>query len=775
MLSALPAPLAEPQLLAFAVVLAWLLWGPRWGLAISTVAWSILNLGWTLEDRLDPGLAGRDILVRGTICDFPRDDGRVRRFVLHVSGSPTGPALPLRLYLGSYGAIADNPTGGQQWQLKVRLKRPRGLSNPGAFDFERWTAERRIGATGYVRESAANRRVVLGTRACPTMAMRQSLVNAIEGVLDAGGPARFVLALAVGARHRLTEDDWALLRRTGTVHLMAISGLHIGLVAGMLLGVGHSLGRAALAAGFRCAPASLGRALALTGAAGYAALAGFAVPTIRALVMVFAAVTLTSRRRLTPAWQSLGVAALCVAWVDPLAMLGSGFWLSFGAVAVLMLAGLRVSTGPPANDSMAARLRARLRLLVRAQLSLSAGLTPLSILFFGEASLVAPLTNLVAIPVFALAIVPLTLIGSLALLVAPVVGGFVLEAATTLLGGGLDGLGWIAAWPGASWRRTMAGGLWTGPACAAALLVIWPRPLSGRVPLALTLLALAWAVAQHPPPMLRVVVMDVGQGLAVLVQTRQRALLYDAGPAFGRRDAGQTVVLPVLNHFGVSALDAIVVSHGDIDHAGGVESVLAAYPDAALIGIAPPPSAGRRFATCRAGMQWRWDGVFFRILHPDREGMLGTDNERSCVLSISTRYGSVLLPGDIERRAESRLLRTTALGRHELVVAPHHGSATSSSPPFVRAVRSRFVVFATGFANRWKFPDGAVRERWQRVGACLLDTAVDGALVFEVTPERGVHLVARHRSSGRRVWTEGRPSAERCSRDAPTNYSGARL
>lgn len=775
MLSAVPAPLSEPQVLAAAVALAWLLWGPPWGLAIATIAWSILNIGWTLQDRLHPALVGQDIMVRGTICDFPRDDGRARRFVLHVARSPTDPPLPARVYLGSYGAIAGDLAGGQQWRLKVRLKRPRGLSNPGAFDFERWSLERRIGATGYVRVSPLNRRVALGSGACPTMRARQSLATAIERAADADGPVRFVLALAVGARHRLTEDDWTVLRRTGTVHLMAISGLHIGLVAGMLLFVGRALGYAALLCGFRCSPRSVGRALALGGAAGYAALAGFAVPTMRALVMVFAAVALTSRRRLMSAWHSLGAAALAVSWVDPLAMLGSGFWLSFGAVSVLMLTGLSLSTEPPAGEPLPGRLGARFRLLVMVQLTLSAGLTPLSMLFFGEASLVAPLTNLFAIPLFALAVVPLTLVGSLALPVAPLVAGVVLEVATAVLGGALDLLGWIAAWRGSAWRGAPPGGLWIAMACPAALLVIWPRPLRGRIPLALVLLAVAWASAQRAPPTLRVVVMDVGQGLAVLVQTREHALLYDAGPAFGRRDAGQTVVLPVLNHFGVGALDAIVVSHGDNDHAGGVESVLAEHPDAALIALAPPRTARRRVAACRAGMQWRWDDVRFRVLHPDGDGALATDNERSCVLSIATRHGSLLLPGDIERRAELRLLRKNGLGRHDLVVAPHHGSATSSSPPFVRAVRPRFVVFATGFANRWKFPDRRVSDRWRRVGACLLNTAVDGATVFEVTADQGMHLIARHRYSGRRVWTERAPSAERCPPEAPTNYSGARL
>lgn len=757
--TSVPTPLSTPEVLATASMLAWLLWGPAWGIAVTTTAWSVLNVGWVLDERLDPALAGQDIIVTGTICDFPRDDGRAQRFVLRVARAPTDPGLPPTIYLSSYGALAGELVAGQRWRLKVRLKRPRGLSNPGAFDFERWALERRIGATGYVRKSAVNQPLAGAAGDCPSMRWRQFLANAIARTVEPRAAGRFLPAIAVGARERLTQADWTLLRRTGTTHLMAISGLHIGLVAALMLWVGRGLAAVLLAAGHNFSPLSLGRLFAVGGATVYAAMAGFSVPTTRALVMVGVGVMLATARREIEAWQILGAAAIAVLWVDPFALLGSGFWLSFGAVALLLLATLALPLGPTPPGAIVTRLRR----VVRAQLSLSVGLAPLALLFFAEVSLVSPLTNLVAVPVFAFLIVPLTLLGALALPVAPPAAGALLGGAAVLLDAGLFLLTKLAAWPGASWRDAMPGGVWAVAACAGALVMCWPRPLRGRWLGATPMLAIVFGLSSGAAPSLRVVVMDAGQGLAVLVQTPDHALLYDAGPAFGARDAGQTVVLPVLRHFGVSGLDAVLVSHGDSDHAGGARTVLDAHPDAALIATERFGLAARAIVTCAAGLRWNWDGVHFRILHP--AGASGTrlsgDNDRSCVLSVTTASSSLLLPGDIESRAESQLAGG-GLDRHDVVVAPHHGSATSSSRPFIAAVSPRIVVFATGFANRWGFPAEEVRERWRAGGACLLDTAFTGALVFEANDGERLRLVALHRSEARRAWTDGEPPASAC-------------
>jgi competence protein ComEC len=769
---ALPAILTQPLSLAVAMPLTWLLGGSRVTIAVATIAWSIVNIGWGVEARLSPSLAGADILLTGTICDFPREDGRARRFVFVPDRDASHGPFPSRLYLASYDALGGNLAGGQRWRLKVRLKQPRGLSNPGGFDFERWALERGIGATGYVRRSAVNARLAPNLGACPTIALRQAIASGIERALDNKDTSRFLLALAIGARHRIRQDDWSVMRRTGTVHLMAISGLHVGLVAGLMWWLGRGLASAALLAGIHCSTLTTARALAVTGALVYATLAGFAVPTLRAFVMVAVVTVLTSSRRTVGAWQVLATAVVAVNWVDPFAMIGSGFWLSFGAVAFLMLAALAIQTDRSTNNvSSPGFAVSRLRWMVRAQLSLSVGLAPLALLFFTEVSLVSPIVNLLVVPVFAFLIVPMTLLGTAMLAFGDGLAAPVLNVAAWTLGHGFDLLEPVSAWSASALQAAIPGAGSLGAACLCALCMAWPAPLRCRGLAVVAAGVLAWRIHAPPVPQLRIVVMDVGQGLAVLVQTPDHALLYDAGPAFGRRNAGQSVVLPVLRGLGIGRLDAVVASHGDNDHVGGLQSVIDAYPEAALIATDSFGLIARTSEVCAAGMRWQWNDVEFRILAPHGSGSRsnGTDNDRSCVLSVVAPRASLLLPGDLERTAELDLVAAGELHPHDIVVAPHHGSATSSSQPFISAVAPRYVVFATGYLNRWGFPEERVARRWGRAGACPLDTGVDGALIFEVHLEQGLRPVARHRDDSRRIWSAETPKARTCTPSASTN------
>ena len=756
-----PGALECPEVLAVAVAAAWIGFGPVVGIAVATTAWTMLNLGWALDQRLAPQLAGRDVIVSGAICDFPRDAGRARRFTLHVDRGVGDPPLPARIYVASYGVLPNDARGGQRWRLKLRLKRPRGTSNPGGFDFERWSLTRQLGATGYVRRSAINRRIGSGADWCPLMPVRQFLADEIEQAVAGSDAARFLPALAVGARHRLTAADWRVLRRTGLVHLMAISGLHIGMVAALLFAVGRGVAAVLTRVGIDCPSLATARLLAIAGATVYAALAGFAVPTTRALVMVGIGVALATSRRALGGFRILGAAALAVLWVDPFAVLGIGFWLSFGAVAILLLDGLAVGV----RDAPFARLRS----LVRAQMLLGIGLAPLALRFFGELSLVAPLANFVLVPIFTLLFVPLTLLGTALLPIAPAASTAVFSALAAAFDCGFRALIAIASWSGVALIGKMPGGAWSLAVGAGIVLVLWPRPMPVRWCGALPLLAVALGVAQPRAPTLRVVVLDVGQGLSVIVQTRDHALLFDAGPAYGDRDAAQSVVLPALEHFGIDKLDALVVSHGDNDHVGGAHSVLESFPGAALIATAAFRLAPRRMVECANGLAWRWNGIRFRVLHPGNHAARFGENDRSCVLSVSGPEGSILLPGDIERRAEMHLVRSRMLRPHDIVIAPHHGSGTSSTAPFAAALAPRIVVFSAGFANRWGFPADAVRSRWGRVGACPLQTALMGALIFESTGEDGLRLVSSHRFDARRRWTEGPIALAACASRGPVN------
>jgi len=289
----------------------------------------------------------------------------------------------------------------------------------------------------------------------------------------------------------------------------------------------------------------------------------------------------------------------------------------------------------------------------------------------------------------------------------------------------------------------------------------------------LLVLAVSAAIRLEAPA-LRVVIMDVGQGLAVLLQTPGYAVLYDTGPSYRHGDAGRRIVLPVLRHFGVTQLEHLIVSHGDADHAGGVGSILSAFPEAGLSASARLDVPSERFLACRAGQYWQRDGISFRFLHPGPASESGpwSENDASCVLLVQSAKVGLLLPGDIERRAERRIVASGTLPAVDLVVAPHHGSRTSSSPSLVAATRPDFVVFSAGYRNRWRFPATGVVDRWLAVGACALMTGHSGALVFETNGSDELRLVKRYRPDAARIWNETGDFdllSARCRPSASTN------
>ena len=743
-----------PELAAVCVLGALWFAGPRAAAVFLPALYALLCGGWIVDDRLSPELSGRDLLVAGTVCSFPdRADGLVRFELQPRPGA--GRRLPRRILLTWYEA-RELPMAGQRWRLKVRLKRPRGFSNPGSFDFEKWTFTRDIGATGYVRPSNLNRRIAARVRACPLTSARQRFASLVEHALHGDDTLGYLLAITVGVRTGLSDADWRLLRRTGTVHLMAISGLHIGLVAGLMMWVGGRIGRIVVLVGGAGAPTDCGRALAALSAIGYSALAGFALPTVRALAMVLVAVALAGCRRRIPAEQTLAAAAFVVLLVQPTGPLSAGFWLSFYAVALLIFSGLTLRTFASGYQTRLRRPNGRLHELIRAQFALSIGLAPLTILFFQEISLVSFIANLFALPVFTLLIVPLSLAGTLSSLLVPGIGAGLLQVAAWVMQWVLRGLGWLEDLPIAAVGFAAPTTAWTVTAVAASLLIIWPRPCRGRMLAVIAVVHLAGGARLDPPEVLRVVVMDVGQGSAVLIQTAGHALVYDTGPAFRTRNAGDTVVVPYLRELGIRQLDAVVISHADSDHAGGVSSVLAAYPDTPVFAPVAPAGLARLHKPCVSGLRWRWDGVEFSVVHPkpDRKTAGSSKNNQSCVLVVDAERQRIVLPGDIEQRAEYAVANHSGIADATLVLAPHHGSSTSSSQRFVDRTRPEFVVFSVGHRNRWGFPKPDVVARWSETGACLLTTAVSGALVFSLDRGGSLILDRQYRLDSRYRWTE---------------------
>lgn len=701
-----------------------------------------------LQSQLPPALEGEDITLVGIVDDIPAQGQRVLRFPFRVEAGVDAPlpvAFPQRLRLSWYDP-QQRPQVGERWRLRVRLKPPWSFRNPGGFDYEAWLFRQRIGATGYVRDQDGQR--LAGPPWYRPAAWRRDLHRAFEDRVLSHRGGEVILALALGARHGLTDAQWDLFRVTGTSHLMAISGLHVGLVAGLCFGLVRLLWGACPALVRRLAAPRAGALAAMAGALGYAALAGFSIPTQRALIMIWLVCSAVWLQRQVHPLNTLGLALVLVLLHDPLAVLGSGFWLSFGAVLLLVLFYLRLRRAPPATSAAGRGWR-----LVQAQLLLSLGLMPLTILSFQTAAWLSPLANLVAIPWVSLVVVPLTLLGVALFTPAPGLA----EGLWALAGLAYTALEWLlgrlAALPLAELH--LARPLWAVvPALAGVLgLLVWSgRPWHRGLWALLTLPLLLYPAPRPPPGAAWVDVLDVGQGLAVVVRTRSHTLVYDTGPRFtSGLDTGAAVVAPFLRTVGRTAVDTLIISHGDNDHSGGARSLIAAF-DPARILYSDPPAPAPRARPCRDGQAWTWEGVDFRLLHPADAS--SDRNDASCVLLVESAAGArLLLPGDIEARAEYALLRRHAAAlRVEVLVSPHHGSHTSSTPAFVRTVAPALVIHPAGRGNRYGFPHPDVAARYAAVGARQPISGCSGALQLQLDRPGTAPVTIGHRERGRRLW-----------------------
>lgn len=729
-----------PPMAAFAaialVALPLVAWAPRLRL-LAVFALGFAWCGWHADRaialRLPAALEGADLEMGVEVADLARtapDAVRFDAFVLEASHGDQPVAIDGRVRLSWYGRH-DAPRPGERLSLTVRLKRPRGVVNPGGFDFERFALERRIAATGYVRavhardgEGAAIGRVRAG--------FARELRERFPGTRGA-----LLAALAVGDQSALSESDWDVLRATGTAHLIAISGLHVGLVAGLgaLLARGVFLLAPALA--LRTPRRRAEAVAALAAAYGYSLLAGMSLPVVRTLLMIAVVLLATwARRALSPA-QGLALALLAVLVADPLAALGAGFWLSFVGVGWLVFC----LGGRGALPSWLASF-------TRAQWAMAVGLLPLTAWFFQQSALAGPVANLVAVPWISFVVVPLLLVALLAWIATPA-----LALPLMKLSAAAAGAIWALLEPIGAWRwaeaflpePTLAAALLAG---LGALVLLLPRAVPGRALGAVLMLPLVLPRLDRPPPgAFDVRVLDVGQGLSVLVSTRGHDLLYDAGPRFRSGfDMGDAAVVPALRALGVGTLDRFVVSHGDADHAGGAASVVAATAPRVR-------SIGADGTRCAAGERWSWDGVEFAFLHPAAD-FPELDNDSSCVLRVAAGDAVALLPGDISALVEGRLVAADpgAL-RATLLVSPHHGSRSSSSGEFLEAVAPRVVVHSTGHRNRFGHPAREVVNRVRERGAISLDTGTNGAIAVRLAAG-GLAGLEKARDAPLRYWRE---------------------
>ena len=687
-------------------------------------------LHWSLPHQQE----GKVMVVRGLIDSLPVAGKFGTHFIFLTSDNA-------RIKL----TWANNPplNVGDRYELPVRLKRLHSLRNPGGFDYEAWALQNKLRATGSVIKKASFKFLGHDPFHAPVDQIRQHLQNKILEHLPGSETAPWLLALMIGERSLAPPQHWDILRATGTNHLMAIAGLHIGLISTMVYMVVGFLWRRS---GYltRLYPASLAASVAVLIIAWlYSGLAGFSIPTQRACIMVTFILCASLMRRRLPAWHAWSAALLVVMLLNPLAVLSESFWLSFGTLALIAY-------------GMQGRLAASgwWWKWGRVQWVIGLGLVPLSLLFFQQTSIVSFLANSVAIPWLGFLVLPLCFLSSILLLFAPSAGGGLLWLADKSLAGLWIMLEWFAHLDFAVWTQAIPSPVVFLITLLACLWLLVPAGMPGRWLGVIWLLPLMFYQSAHPQQNnFWVTVLDVGQGLSVVVQTQQHTLVYDTGLRFNDQfDMGESVVLPFLRASGVKRVDAMIISHGDNDHIGGAPAILRAMPVTSVLTSAVEKFKPGRAKLCLSGTNWQWDGVNFSIIYPFDQSQ-ASGNDGSCVLRINNGRQSVLLTGDIEKFAEKQLLAEAADSlRADLLTAPHHGSKTSNQRAFIQAVKPHYVVYATGYRNRYHFPHQKVINDYTAADVIQFDTVDSGAIQFHFSKIAATITPIQYRPDYRHYW-----------------------
>lgn len=747
-----------------------------------------------LNDRITPALEGRDLLVIGYVDQLPLESTQGVRFGFRVTGCvadvadcPTG----LRLRLGwsrsfSRGPASDNDASpalavapGERWQLHVRLKRPVALVNPGLFDAELRMLQEGVSAQGYVRKAKLgeppNMRLDGWHISLQTLfeAGRALGLSALERALDGSraDAAGVLMALSFGDQAAIASGDWDVFNRTGVAHLMSISGLHITMLAAMA----GALARRILQRPFvartgllHVVPAVwLQWGFALAVAFVYSGLAGWGIPAQRTCWMLAVAGWALVSGRSRSIFRVLSLAAAVVCVLDPWAPLAAGFWLSFAAVGAIVLhasvvrAAPTATTGPGQSQFVSAAYRTVIE-AARSQWAATLSLLPLGALFFSTFSLVSPLANAWAVPFVSGLLTPAVLLLSACSLVAPTLASWLAVVIAAPTGWMLDALRVMASWPGSTIVLTQPDLLSLVLAVVSVAMLLSPRPTPAR---AVWIIGLLPLLVRGPEPVpgngFRLSAIDVGQGMAVLIEAGGKRLLYDAGPAWDAgADAGGRIIIPWLRSRGISSLDALVISHADIDHSGGAATVLRLAGSERFYSSMPERHrllAGlNHHEACRRGHTWRWGQVRFEFLHPGPEFPPGAarspTNAISCVLKVESPSGSALLAGDIEARQELDLVeRLGSRLKSDLLLVPHHGSNTSSTARFIQEVSPSIAIFQVGYRNRFRHPTNKVLARYESAGVRALRTDHHGAISV-VVGESAAPRVHLGRQQPARYW-----------------------
>jgi competence protein ComEC len=744
------------------------------------------------RQRWDSARDGQSVTVRGRLAELPQQAVWGTQMLIDVdelvapgwgckpqgvsTWVPWGPTgCPRRVLLRWAGvdAVALALQPGQRWQWPAKLHRPDGLVNPGGHDSELAQFERGVGAVGSVQAKVdATPAVLLSAPAPWDRYVFERWRSALNAQIAAEGlaprVAGLVAGMTIGEQSAIATRDWDAMRQTGVAHLAAISGLHITMMGVALSWLGQRIWRRSARLMRLTAAPTVGAWLGLFGALAYALLSGWGVPAQRTVIMVAVVTLLGVGGRRWPWPLVLLVAAVVVTALDPWALLQAGFWLSFAAVGLLMLSGQapdQLAGGEPLP--LRRRMAQHLLSMGRTQWMAFAGLAPLSLVFFQAVSLVGLICNAVCIPLFTLVITPLAMLG----LIWPACWRVLQPLADQTF----DILGFLGAQPWAVWQSPAVLPWASGLGLMAGAWMLAPGPWRWRLMAAPALLPLLWpsplSLAWQAPPQghVQVLAVDVGQGTAVLVQTAGHALLFDTGPRYSdEMDAGRRVLIGMLRYMGIGQLDALMISHGDSDHVGGAMSVLGAVgvtlirsslqadhellraPD--RMGHVPPHQP------CLAGQRWAWDGVQFEVMHPfqlaDEAAGLG-DNARSCVLRVRAAGRQVLITADVEAPQEAALVAAHGHAlQSEVLLVPHHGSRTSSTPALLAAVKPRVAVVQVGARNAYRHPSPQVMSRYEALGIPTVTTPACGAWHWQSSVQPTPHgpLGRCWREACRRYW-----------------------
>ncbi len=696
--------------------------------------WTALVAVMHADDILPAEAEGRTLDFSGEVVTIPKRYIEGYSFIFRPD-QDANRALPERLSLKIYQA--EEPIRlHSRLQLTATLKRPYGYANPGLFDYEKWLFAKRIGGSGYVRDYR-----LLDTppaRWSPGH-LRQELIGDLtqRRSLDHG---ESIAALGLGFAGALPRKENDKLVGTGTRHLFAVSGLHVNLVFGFFVLILRALWSRTLLVRTQY-PAYLAALWgALPVAIGYALLAGFSLPTQRALIMLTCFVVGWQLHRRLPMSQLFAIALLAVLAYDPLATLSLSFWLSFIAVALIIF---YVSNMPPQK-------RWYQWGMLQVYLSLAMGLV--AMLLFSRGALGSPLANVIAVPFVGLLLLPACLLAVGALWVGKesALADWTLAVADWLFSVFWKLIGWFYAldlewfWQPPWW---VFGFALAGILLPFALVEVKHRLFA--LLLLLPLLANPHADSAEFGEF-KADFLDIGQGLSVVVRTQKRALMFDTGPAFRSGfNTGEAVGIPYLRSLGIDTLDTLIVSHSDNDHAGSAEAIRKNIRIEEELGGEAAATAMRQ---CEKGKFWTWDGVSFEILHPAIDAQW-EGNNASCVLRISNSQHSLLLTGDIEAAAERSLIAHPRIAS-DVVLVPHHGSRTSSTAEFVRAVSPSIAVVTSGYRNHFGFPFPDVLARYR--GAKIYNTATDGMISLSATPGAPIDVVAWRRAE-RKYWRHQAP------------------